>query len=185
MSLYALIQQYGYIVLVIGTFLEGETVLLMAGFAAHCGYLSLRWVILWAFVGSFLGDQVWFYVGRKKGRKYLARQGKWNDRVKKIVVKFERYQLAFVLGFRFIYGLRNITPLVIGAIGFDPKRYLILNAISAIIWSVVIALLGYVFGEAMERIFHNLRAYEGYVLLALAIGGGLVWLIHTLRPRFQ
>jgi membrane protein DedA with SNARE-associated domain len=54
------IGSYGYIALFLGTFVEGETILLMAGFAAHLGYLYLPWVILVAFLGSLSGDQVFF-----------------------------------------------------------------------------------------------------------------------------
>ena len=47
-----LIQSYGYWAILAGTFLEGETILVLAGFAAHLGYLQLPWVILAAFAGS-------------------------------------------------------------------------------------------------------------------------------------
>jgi membrane protein DedA with SNARE-associated domain len=41
MTLASLIQEYGYAAVFAGTFIEGETVLIMAGFAAHRGYLVL------------------------------------------------------------------------------------------------------------------------------------------------
>ena len=60
----SLIDTYGYIAIFIGTLLEGETVLVLGGFAAFRGYLSLPYVILTAFIGSMLGDQFFFYLGR-------------------------------------------------------------------------------------------------------------------------
>jgi membrane protein DedA with SNARE-associated domain len=90
-----------------------------------------------------------------------------------------------ILGFRFVYGLRNMTPLVIGAMGFDPKRYFLLNAITAVVWATVIAGLGFAFGEAIERIFHNVRVYERSILLALAIIGSVMWAVLTIRRRIQ
>jgi len=63
MTLEYLISHYGYVALVIGTFLEGESVLIVAGFAVHLGYLKLQWVILAAFAGSVAGDQLYFFLG--------------------------------------------------------------------------------------------------------------------------
>jgi membrane protein DedA with SNARE-associated domain len=55
---------HGYWVLFVGTFLEGEAILIMAGFLAFQGYLNVGGVIITAFAGSFLGDQFYFYLGR-------------------------------------------------------------------------------------------------------------------------
>ena len=51
MDLQSIIENYGYAAILIGTFLEGETILVLAGLAAHQGYLVLTWVILAAFAG--------------------------------------------------------------------------------------------------------------------------------------
>lgn len=56
MDLAGLIAAHGYWALALGAFLEGETILVLAGVAAHRGYLDLRLVILVAFAGSLLGD---------------------------------------------------------------------------------------------------------------------------------
>ena len=60
MDLQSIIENYGYAAIFIGTFLEGETILILAGLAAHQGYLVLTWVILAAFLGSLCGDQLFF-----------------------------------------------------------------------------------------------------------------------------
>ena len=65
MDLQSIIENYGYAAILIGTFLEGETILVLAGLAAHQGCLVLTWVILAAFMGSLCGDQLFFYLGRK------------------------------------------------------------------------------------------------------------------------
>src|SRR5262245_1845677 len=73
MDLASLLQGYGYSVVVVGTVLEGETILALAGLAAHRGYLALPWVIAAAAAGGFLGDQIYFFVGRFYGPRVLAR----------------------------------------------------------------------------------------------------------------
>ena len=71
MSLETMIATYGYGAVLVGTFLEGETVVLLGGFAAHRGYLDLPWVIAVAFAGSLLGDQLYFYLGRRHSARIL------------------------------------------------------------------------------------------------------------------
>ena len=73
MDIPALIQQYGYAAVFVGSVLEGETMLVLAGLAAHRGYLSLQWVIAIAVAGAFVGDQICFLTGRFLGRTVLAR----------------------------------------------------------------------------------------------------------------
>ena len=55
-----MIENYGYAAILVGTFLEGETILVLAGLAAQLGYLTLSGVILAAFLGSLSGDQLFF-----------------------------------------------------------------------------------------------------------------------------
>ena len=185
MNIEALLQTYGYYALFIGTFLEGETILVLAGFLAHQGYLELRWVILLAFLGSLSGDTLVFHIGRWKGRGFLARRPHWDKRAARVQRALDKYQTYVVLSFRFFYGLRNITPLVIGSSGFSPTRFLLLNATGAAIWAVVVGSAGYVFGEAIRLFLADVKKYERLLLLAVALGGCVLWFIHSriLRKR--
>jgi membrane protein DedA with SNARE-associated domain len=61
----ALIAHSGYAAVLVGTFLEGETVLVLAGIAAHRGYLDLPLVIGAAFLDTLFGDQLYFFLGRR------------------------------------------------------------------------------------------------------------------------
>lgn len=73
MDIPGLIQNYGYLAVAVGTFLEGETILIMAGAAAHRGYLTMPMVIMVGTIASFFGDQLYFYVGRRYGAALLKR----------------------------------------------------------------------------------------------------------------
>lgn len=73
-SLEELISTYGYAAVGIVTFLEGGTILIPGGFAAHRGYLELPWVIVCALLGTFIGDQFYFYLGRTRGRSALEKR---------------------------------------------------------------------------------------------------------------
>ena len=60
------IRDYGYWALLVGTFLEGETILIIGGLSARLGILELPYVMLIAFIGSFFGDQFYYYIGYLK-----------------------------------------------------------------------------------------------------------------------
>jgi membrane protein DedA with SNARE-associated domain len=114
MTLEYLITHYGYVALVIGAFLEGEAILVVAGFAVHLGYLKLQWVMLAAFIGSVAGDQFYFFLGRVRGEAFLKKRPRWQAKVQKVWKLLDRYRTLMILGFRFAYGLRTVTPFAIG-----------------------------------------------------------------------
>ena len=179
MSWEHLISNYGYVALVIGTFLEGETILILGGFAAHSGYLELPWVIVSAFTGTLVGDQLYYYIGRTKGKSILKNRPKWQRRSDKVLDLLHRHQVLFILGFRFLYGLRTITPIMIGISKIAPLRYLILNILGAAIWAVLIGTLGYLFGYTLELMISDIKKYEMLVFAILAGIGAIVWLIYS------
>lgn len=184
-----LIEHYGYLALFVGTFLEGETILLLAGFAAHSPQfgLDLRGVMLAAFAGSLAGDQAAFFIGRYFGRKLVAKSEKWRARSDRVHGMLAKYHEVLILSFRFFYGLRNLTPFVLGTAEISIRKFFCLNAIGAAVWAVVFALAGYVFGSLLEnmltRVIDNVHHVELAVLGLAAVLMAAVWLFKRLRRR--
>jgi len=179
-----LIRTYGYVALLIGTFFEGETILIIGGLAAHLGYLKLPFVMAVAFIGSFSGDQVFFFIGRTRGRDLIARHPRWCGRVEKIHVILERYHDLIMLGFRFVYGIRILTPIVIGINRqIKASRFIILNAIGAVLWAVLVSGGGYLFGTALEVVMKDIKRYQIEVIFGTLLIGGISWIVHRLREK--
>ncbi len=178
------IRNYGYWALLVGTFLEGETILMLGGLSAQLGYLDLSLVMVVAFIGSFSGDQFYFIVGRLKGAELLAKHQQWHERVGKVHCYLERYHDLIMLGFRFVYGIRIMTPFVLA---MNPRirtgRFVVFNAIGAAIWSVVVAGGGYLFGHALELILNDIKRYEQAIMIGVAVLGLGLWLFHRYRSR--
>ena len=175
------LQDFGYIALFLGTFFEGETILVLAGFLAFRGYMQLEYVIAVAFLGSYAGDQLWYFLGRRHGRKLLARKPRWQQMGDKALEHVRRRPDVWVLSFRFVYGLRTVMPVAIGLSGYPPLRYLILNGIGAIVWALALGFAAFHFGAVLEGMLGNLKRYELMVLGALLAIGGLLWLRRRLR----
>lgn len=178
MSLEELISTYGYAAIGIGTFLEGETILVLGGFAAHRGYLELPWVIACAFIGTFFGDQLYYYIGRTKGKSAIEKRPVWKAKSEKVFDLLDKHQIWLILGFRFLYGLRTVTPFLIGASKVSPVRFLVLNIIGAILWAVVIGILGYLFGQTLEVVIGDIKKYEVSLFVILAMAGAVIWIAH-------
>jgi len=183
-TLEELVRTYGYWALLIGTFFEGETILISGGLLAHLGYLKLPVVMLVALIGSFSGDQFYFHVGRLRGVELLARHPNWQRRVHEVHQRIEKYHDIIMLGFRFVYGMRIMTPFVL-ALNKKVKtsRFVLLNAIGAAIWSVVISSGGYLFGSAVEIVFRDIRHYQLGLILIISVIGIILWIIHRYRER--
>ncbi len=68
-----LITEHGYWVTFVGALLEGETILALAGLTAQRGYLHLPLLMVIGAIGGFVGDQIYFAIGRRAGTRLLAR----------------------------------------------------------------------------------------------------------------
>ena len=183
MTLETLVNTYGYLALLVGTFLEGETVLVLGGMAAQRGFLYLPWVILVAFAGSFCGDQLFFFLGRRHSDFILNRRPAWKDRTEQARTLLHRYQTPVILGFRFLYGLRSIIPFAIGLSGVPLRRFFFLNMAGALVWAAVVGTGGYLFGHGLELVLGDLKRYEHLVLGGVAVAGFLVWVFYRFRRR--
>ena len=175
MNLSDLIDSYGYWAVFGWTFIEGESLLALAGLAAQQGWLEFQWVIAAAVAGSFLGDQIWFFLGRTQGPKLLARYPKYAPRVKRAHELLERYQTPLILAVRFLYGLRAVLPFVIGMSRISAFKFQALNFTGAVIWSATIASAGYLFGNAVEYVLGDVQKYEKYLVVVVALAFLVVW----------
>jgi len=178
-----LISDYGYWAVLAGTLVEGETIVVLAGYAAHRGYLDLSGVILAAFAGSFACDQAIFHIGRRYGRALLARRPGWREPAERAFGLLRRYQDLFILGFRFLYGLRTASPFAIGMSDVSAWRFFFLNALSALVWACAVGFAGYLFGNAVEIFLGRAARFEGYVFAAIALAGFAAWVVLLIRQR--
>jgi len=134
LDLNALIAAYGYWVIFIGCLLEGETVLILGGMAAHQGSLQWPQVIGWATLGGILGDQLLFWTGRYGGARLLPKLKRHQAAIERVQGLIQRYPSTSVFAVRFLYGMRLVGPMVIGASGLAPWRFALLNVLGAAVW---------------------------------------------------
>src|SRR4051794_40596351 len=158
MKLSDLIAEHGdwiYAVAFIWASFEGETFVLFGGLAAAQGLLDPLLLFVSVTIGSFCGDQCWFQLGRGFGPVLLRRLAPWRSRVVAPLAWLERYDAWFILGFRFVYGIRNISSFAIGLSAVTWRRFTTFNLLGSALWAASFVAAGYFLGG----------------MLGLAVGG--------------
>ena len=172
MDVERIILHYGawsYLVTFLWTFFEGETFVLLAGFAAAEGLLNAPLLVVSAWLGSFAGDQCYFWIGRHFGLRLMARRPDWTTRVDAALGWLRRYDSAFILMFRFIYGIRNFSSFALGVSRIDWRRFLLLNFLAAGVWAATFVGVGSLCGHAVASMLGRMAHQVGLVLLALLV----------------
>ena len=172
------LELHGYWILFVGTFLEGEAVLIMAGFLAFGGYLHITGVIATAFAGSFLGDQFYFYLGRFKGKGLLRRFHTIARKFREALRLIEKYGIFVAFISRYTYGFRIVLPIILGITSLPARTFLWINLISALSWAIVFSLAGYLFGKSASLFLDDVGKYEHYLMITLLGVIMAIWLAH-------
>jgi membrane-associated protein len=165
--------------------LPGETILILASFAAYRGHhLKLPWVILVAICACIMGDNIGYWIGRRGGRPLLERYKHLfhiGDETIRTGEEFleRRGALAIFLA-RFIAGMRIVAGPLAGVLRMEWNRFLPANAAGAAAWVTVIACSGYFFGSQYQALAAAMKETE-FVVLAVVIGAA--WLFWRRQKR--
>ena len=186
--------QYGYWAVFFGVMLEnaglpipGETILLIAGYLSSKHELNLLLVMLIAATGAVIGDNIGFAIGHHYGRGFLLRFGRFifltPTRLDHISNYFDRYGNKTILVARFITGLRVFAAILAGASKMPWRVFVVYNIAGAILWSIVITSLGYVFGQSLPLLVHWVGRSGTILLVAAIIVGVVIWRIRRHRNK--
>lgn len=177
------IDSYGYFAVFVGAFLEGETILALAGLAAYRGYLDFYTVAAIAMVAGFAGDQFYFFLGRHNGSRILARFPDARARAHRFDELLSRWHAPLIVAIRFMYGFRIVGPILLGMGRVSAWKFMVFNFIGAAIWAPLIASIGYVFGTLVEAVLADVQRYEIWLFGAVIAAGVLGVIIHRVRAR--
>jgi membrane protein DedA with SNARE-associated domain len=182
-SIHTYIENYGIWAVLLGAVIEGEAVVLIAGFLAHQHVLHAPSVALAAFCGSVVLDQLLFFVGRRyRDSKLVLRVCRTRVFARALEI-LSNYPTSFILGFRFMYGFRTVGPIALGISRTPTLRYVILNIVAAAIWAVAFTAIGYVFGQAIETAYGRLHGLKPKLIAAVVIGVVFVLIYHLVGKR--
>lgn len=160
MNVATLIDGLGPSAVGLGVFLEGETVLVAAGFAASLGYLDPAIVWAVAAIAAFASDQMYFWLGRLFGPRIAQRWPGIRAGIARMQPMIGRHSAKLAFGVRFMIGLRIAGPIAMGMTpGFPALRYATLNLLASLTWAAAGTGLGFFFGQAIAWLLHDLGRY--------------------------
>ena len=158
------VARLGYIGVLLGTFFEGETTILVAGIFAKLGFLKLNKVMLCSFIGTFVGDCSFFFLGKYFGRSVIGRYEFLRSRTalsNKIIHQY-RHLILFII--RFLAGFRSIILVLLGCANVRTSRFLIIDFTSSLVWSVLVSFIGYSFANIVYIFVNDVKGYEKIVI---------------------
>jgi len=122
-----------------------------AGLVASTGALDVSLVAIATFLGGYLGDELRFFVARRYGDRLWRLKPRIKGAVSRAVALLERYGARYIFLYRYPKGMRTIGALPVGLGSMNWRRFTLLNASSAALWTGIIVGLGYVFGAQIEE----------------------------------
>jgi len=170
----------------IGMAVPGHVVIIIAGFLARIGTLSLPYVLILAIAGAILGDFIGFSLGRKYGfpfidrlRRYFFVSDEYIERTKSLLARHTGK--AMIIG-RFSPVTRALMPFFVGASPTSSRTFWIFNVIGGVSWAVVSIFLGYAFGAG----YHAAAGYAGkFVLFSIILSLLIMWGYRFVNVRFH
>ncbi|NPA12823.1 MAG: DedA family protein [Aquificae bacterium] len=171
------LQKYGYIAVFVGTFLEGEIFLLVVGFFIKLKLLNPFLSLISAMAGAFLHEIIYFLIGRWKGRAILLKNRYTRKEYKRAKKLLDKYGVLSIFIIRFLYGMRMIPMMLMGATGFGAWKFIVFNLLSLFFWAVIYLSVGYYFGKAAEHLFGEAKEYYflAVAVLILLLLGVLIY----------
>jgi membrane protein DedA with SNARE-associated domain len=171
-----LLVEYGYIILFCWSILEGEIGLILGGILCYTGDLNLYIAIFVAGLGGFVGDQIYFYIGRyNKG--YIQRNLRSQRRkfaLAHLLLKKYGWPIIFVQ--RYMYGMRTVIPMAIGITRYDAKMFALINLISAWCWAAITIVPTYILGEEILQLFFIAKEHWYFALpFAFIFAGSIMY----------
>ncbi len=176
------VRDWGYVAVLVGSLFEGEVILITASALAAMGYLDITKVFILSLCTTVFTDQFLFFLGYKLGTDWIIRRlPRLSVAREKVFKLLNKMDIFFIFAFRFIYGIRTISPLIIGSAKIKPRRFVIFNAFSGLCWASVGCFIGYVGADVVvDGKFDSMPA-----MLAIAILLGIIFAVIFLIRKLK
>jgi membrane protein DedA with SNARE-associated domain len=154
---------------------------LFAGYAAHSGAFGLGTLIAVCWLGSFAGDVVRFWIGRRFGTRWLGSFPRLQSAVQLAARLADRHYAWMILVHRYPHGIRGVAGFAYGISRLPWSTFLALNFVAAGLWSCAVVSAGYAFGQVSEKLMNDASSGVGVVMLVAFLG--LSWLLSKKLER--
>lgn len=158
--------------LLVGFFLPGDSLLVVAGFVASTKpeILNIWHVLIWLGIAAVAGDSVGYLIGKKAGAAlYQREQSRWfrKDHLMKTKAFYEKYGGVTIILARFMPFVRTFAPTVAGVAEMEYKKFISFNCIGGIAWVCSMVCIGYFFGQIPFVQRHLEKALVAIILISV------------------
>ena len=178
------LHQYGYFALSAGTFIEGETAIMVASSLVNSGFFEGPYTVIFAFFGSFVSDWLYFTIGRLNGKYFLERRPTLKAKFQPAENFFIAHRLPVLFSYRFLYGFRILLPLMIGMSNIKVLHFLGYSLAAGLFWATIVSSVGYAAGILFDL---TPRSFEENVLFIVlgfgSFGLGMGYMIKRFVER--
>lgn len=154
---------------------------LFGGYAAHAGALNFVTLVVVCGLGTFAGDVIRFWIGRRYGARLLERYPRFERPVQTAIRLTDRHHVWMILFHRYPHGIRGLAGFAYGMSWLSWSTFLVLNFIAAGLWSGAVVSAGYAFGQFSEKAMNNASSGLGIAMLVAFLG--LSWLLSRRLER--
>jgi membrane protein DedA with SNARE-associated domain len=138
---------------------------LFAGYAAHSGALSFGTLLVVCWLGSFAGDAVRFWIGRRFGLRWLGSLPRLERAVHTVAALADRHHVWMILLHRYPHGIRSVAGFAYGISPLPWPAFLVLNLAASALWACLVVSAGYAFGRVSEKVMSDASSGLGFVML--------------------
>jgi membrane protein DedA with SNARE-associated domain len=148
---------------------------LLAGYASHLGVFDWGKLVIVCWIGSFAGDAFRFWIGRRYGSKWLSSFPRIERMLQTTARLVEHHYSWFIFLHRYPNGIRSIAGFAFGISSIPTSTFLLLNFISAGLWSVTTVSAGYAFSHLTDKMVSDAASGLGMALMIAFLG--LFWIL--------
>jgi membrane-associated protein len=168
--------------IMLGFFLPGDSLLIVAGLLAKAGLMDIRVLIFGCFVAAVFGDNIGYATGHRYGRKLFNKE----DSIffhKKHLVKAQKFyedhgKKTIVLA-RFLPIVRTFAPIVAGIASMHYRTFMSYNLIGGFVWTFGVTLLGYFIADVIPE--ETLDKYLVAIILVVIVISLVPSIIHLIK----
>lgn len=176
MSLDALVADWGAPALVLGGLLEGDTVGILGGAAAHRGALGFWEAAAAVGIGAALADQGWFHAARRGREHKMVRRIAKSAAAERVSRLIERRPVIAVASFRFVPGMRTVGPVALGLSTVPARLYVPVNLLSVAVWAILVTAIGFGGSRLVQHLVGELALHVHLaILLAICLALWSIW----------
>jgi len=169
-AIHQFVESYGLFAVFLGCLAEGESAAVLAGFFAHQNIFVPWQAFAVTFFGAFLGDALFFLVGRAFADHRVVANIKARPGFDRAFQLVQKHPAKYVILNRYIYGFRLVGGIAAGLSNIQVPKFLVLNTVASLVWAAIFLTIGYVFGLGAEQMIGDALHNHHRIVIGLVIG---------------